>query len=68
MTVRLASRLRGVRGRLRTLGEQGMTTAEYAVGTMAAVAFAALLLAIVRSGPVKTALTKVIMTALGTGS
>ena len=28
-----------------------MTTAEYAVGTMAAVAFAALLLAIVRSGP-----------------
>jgi hypothetical protein len=45
-----------------------MTTAEYAVGTMAAVAFAALLLAIVRSGPVKSALTTVIMTALGTGS
>jgi hypothetical protein len=68
MTVRLGSRLRGVRRRLRSLGEQGMTTAEYAVGTMAAVAFAALLLAIVRSGPVKNALTKVIMTALGTGS
>jgi len=58
----------GVWQRLRPLGEKGMTTAEYAVGTMAAVAFAALLLAIVRSGPVKNALTKVIMTALGTGS
>ena len=68
MTVRSASRLRGVLRRLRSLGEQGMTTAEYAVGTMAAVGFAALLLAIVRSGPVKNALTKVIITALGTGS
>jgi Protein of unknown function (DUF4244) len=68
MSVRSAGRLQGVRSRLRELGEEGMTTAEYAVGTMAAVAFAALLLAIVRSGPVKNALTKVIMTALGTGS
>ena len=68
MSVRSAGRLRGVRRRLRELGEVGMTTAEYAVGTMAAVAFAALLLAIVRSGPVKGALTKVIMTALGTGT
>ncbi len=68
MSVRSAGRLRGVRRRLGELGEEGMTTAEYAVGTMAAVAFAALLLAIVRSGPVKSALTKVIMTALGTGS
>ncbi|HET9022779.1 MAG TPA: DUF4244 domain-containing protein [Ornithinibacter sp.] len=54
--------------RVRSLGEEGMTTAEYAVGTVAAVAFAGLLLAIVRSGPVKTALTKIIVTALGTGS
>lgn len=68
MTRRSADRVRGVARRLRVLGEEGMTTAEYAVGTMAAVAFAALLLAIVRSGPVKNALTKVIMTALGTGS
>ena len=45
-----------------------MTTAEYAVGTVAAVAFAALLLAIVRSGPVKSALSKIIVSALGTGS
>ncbi len=43
----------------------GMTTAEYAVGTMAACAFAAVLLAVVKSGPVKSALGKVITTALG---
>ncbi len=68
MTARVAGRVRGAGARCRALGEEGMTTAEYAVGTMAAVAFAALLLAIVRSGPVKSALTTVIMTALGTGS
>ena len=45
-----------------------MTTAEYAVGTIAAVAFAALLLAIVKSGPVKAALTGIIVGALGRGS
>jgi hypothetical protein len=68
MTVRSVRKVRAGARRLRILGEEGMTTAEYAVGTMAAVAFAALLLAIVRSGPVKSALTKVILTALGTGS
>ncbi|WP_342666147.1 DUF4244 domain-containing protein [Phycicoccus jejuensis] len=47
-------------------GEAGMTTAEYAVGTVAAVAFAALLLVVVRSGPVKGALTSIIVSALGT--
>ena len=45
-----------------------MTTAEYAVGTVAAVAFAALLLAIVKSGPVRAALTSIIVNALHTGS
>jgi hypothetical protein len=44
-----------------------MTTAEYAVGTLAAVAFAAVLLAVVKSGPVRSALARVITTALGTG-
>ena len=44
-----------------------MTTAEYAVGTVAAVAFAAVLLAVVRSGPVKSALSSVIVSALGSG-
>jgi len=50
------------------VGEAGMTTAEYAVGTVAAVAFAALLLAIVKSGPVRSALTSIIVGALRTGS
>lgn len=62
------SGVRSAVARVRSLGEDGMTTAEYAVGTMAAVAFAALLLAVVRSGPVKAALSEVIMAALGTGS
>ncbi|MEO6791268.1 MAG: DUF4244 domain-containing protein [Ornithinibacter sp.] len=53
--------------RLRGLSEAGMTTAEYAVGTIAAVAFAAVLLAVVRSGPVKAALSGIIVSALGTG-
>jgi hypothetical protein len=43
-----------------------MTTAEYAVGTIAAVAFAGLLLAIVRSPTVRSALMHIITTALGT--
>lgn len=74
MTTKVVRRVRGftvqVRGRglARALGEAGMTTAEYAVGTMAAVAFAALLLAVVRSGPVKSALSSIILSALGTGS
>ncbi len=51
--------------RARRLADAGMTTAEYAVGTLAACAFAAVLLAIVKSGPVKSALGKVITTALG---
>jgi hypothetical protein len=42
-----------------------MTTAEYAVGTLAAVAFAAVLLAVVKSGAVVSALTSIITTALG---
>jgi hypothetical protein len=53
---------------LRRLGEAGMTTAEYAVGTIAACAFAAVLLAVVRSETVRGALATVITTALGTGS
>ena len=42
-----------------------MTTAEYAVGTLAAVAFAAVLLAVVKSGVVMSALTGIITRALG---
>jgi hypothetical protein len=51
--------------RVRHRAEAGMTTAEYAVGTLAACAFAAVLLAVVRSGGVKSALAAVITAALG---
>ena len=61
MTTTLARRW----SRLRQRVDAGMTTAEYAVGTLAACAFAAVLLAVVRSGPIKSALGKVITTALG---
>lgn len=65
-TRRVLAHARGTLARLRSAGEAGMTTAEYAVGTVAAVAFAALLLAVVKSGPVKSALTKIVVSALGT--
>lgn len=45
--------------------DDGMSTAEYAVGTVAAVAFAALLYKVVRSGAVQSALSSVIEGALG---
>ena len=43
----MTQRLRGLRARARAVrasGSAGMTTAEYAVGTLAAVAFAAVLM------------------------
>ena len=58
---RIHGRIQGQRHRR---FDAGMTTAEYAVGTLAAVAFAAVLLAVVRSGAVKGALTSIITTAL----
>ena len=68
MVMTAVRKVRGLARRVRELGEEGMTTAEYAVGTVAAVAFAALLLTIVRSAPVKSALSGIIVGALGTGS
>jgi hypothetical protein len=50
--------------RWRAAPEAGMSTAEYAVGTIAACGFAAVLYKIVTSGPVRTALTGVIEKAL----
>ena len=64
MTQRLSRRW----ARLKQSAETGMTTAEYAVGTLAACAFAAVLMVVVKSGPVKSALAKVISAALGTGT
>jgi hypothetical protein len=49
---------------LRTLDDRGMTTAEYAVGTVAAVAFAAVLYKIVRSPAVAEALSSIVQSAL----
>ncbi|WP_116112387.1 DUF4244 domain-containing protein [Austwickia chelonae] len=47
--------------------EAGMTTAEYAIGTVAACTFAALLIAVVRSPEIKAALLGIITRALGLG-
>lgn len=44
--------------------DRGMSTAEYAVGTLAACAFAALLFKVVSSGAVQDALTSLIQRAL----
>lgn len=59
---RLARRLRGQLAQLRT--EAGMSTAEYAVGTVAAVAFAAVLFKVVRSAAVQAALSHIVTSAL----
>ena len=48
--------------------QAGMSTAEYAVGTLAAVAFAVVLIGVVKSGAVKTALTSIIQQALSVAS
>jgi hypothetical protein len=44
--------------------DKGMNTAEYAVGTLAAVAFAAVLLKVLTSGTVQAALSAIIQRAL----
>jgi hypothetical protein len=64
-TARLGSRraLRALRRRL--AGDAGMNTAEYAVGTLAAVGFAGLLLKVLTSSSVRSALTGLIERALG---
>ena len=54
--------MRRVLRRLRD--DSGMATAEYAVATVAAVAFAVVLYKIVTSGAVMTALSRIIRTAL----
>jgi hypothetical protein len=57
---RISRRAKVIRRRV----ERGMTTAEYAVGTVAAVAFAAVLYKIVRSDAVSSALTSIVTSAL----
>jgi hypothetical protein len=52
--------------RLRARAEAGMSTAEYAVGTVAACAFAAVLYRVVTGGSIVTALGHLITKALET--
>ena len=47
-------------------GEEGMSTAEYAVGTVAACAFAAVLYRVVTGGSVVTALGDLVQSAIAT--
>jgi hypothetical protein len=49
---------------VRAAAERGMSTAEYAVGTVAAVAFAVVLYRIVRSDAVSSALSSIVDKAL----
>lgn len=60
MSKKLARRWRALTKR----AEAGMTTAEYAVGTLAACAFAAVLFAVLKSGGIKGLLSSIIEGAL----
>ena len=57
---RIAQRAR----QLKSAVDRGMSTAEYAVGTVAAVAFAVVLYKIVRSDAVSSALSSIVTSAL----
>ncbi|MFD1829136.1 DUF4244 domain-containing protein [Streptomyces desertarenae] len=62
------ARTRGIALRMRGGDAQaGMSTAEYAVGTIAAAGFAAVLYKIVTSGPVAEAMSGLIERALDAG-
>lgn len=50
--------------RSRASGEAGMATAEYAIGTLAAAGFAAILIKVVTSDQIRTMLVNVIKSAL----
>lgn len=60
----IISLLHRLTGRARRTDDAGMSTAEYAVGTVAAVAFAVVLYKIVRSSAVSSALSSIIRSAL----
>ena len=60
--------VRRVQARLMTLaaGEEGMSTVEYAIGTIAAAAFGAILYTVVTGDSIVGALTSIISRALNT--
>ena len=60
------SRLARRWARVQATAEAGMSTAEYAVGTVAACAFAAVLYRVVTGGSVVTGLTHLVESALAT--
>jgi hypothetical protein len=62
----LRSRLARRWAAVRATGEAGMSTAEYAVGTVAACAFAAVLYRVVTGGSIVTGLTDLVESALAT--
>lgn len=67
---RLSRTAGGLRARWRVLQERreaGMATAEYAIGTLAAVGFAGLLLVILRSEQVRSMLLSIVQSALSVG-
>lgn len=53
-----------IAARVRATTDAGMTTAEYAVGTVAAVGFAVVLYKVVRSPAVSSALASIVQSAL----
>lgn len=57
-----------MRRRMRALGDAGMTTAEYAIGTLAACAFAGVLLKVLTSSAVGNKLGDLIEKALAVAS
>ena len=63
---RIAARWRARWSRLRARAEAGMSTAEYAVGTVAACAFAAVLYRVVTGDSIVSALDALVDRALNT--
>ncbi len=66
--MKMANMFRVLRARaaLLAVDEAGMSTVEYAIGTIAAAAFAAVLYAVVTGDSIVTALTNIIARALNT--
>jgi hypothetical protein len=59
-------RVMRARATLLAVDESGMSTVEYAIGTIAAAAFAAILYTVVTGDSIATALTNIIARALNT--
>lgn len=66
--VGMSNRIRALHAQLTTLitADDGMSTVEYAIGTIAAAAFGAILYAVVTGDSIVTALTNIISRALNT--